>query len=72
MLSYTAPHKISIYIFQVQEGNAGEYKDKTKEVAHKVKHYGAFGEEYLGEQQNIINSFVINFIIGAFWREISR
>ena len=25
-----------------------EYKDKTKEVAHKVKHYGAFGEDYLG------------------------
>merc|ERR1712203_370600 len=23
-------------------------KEKAKEVAHKVKHYGAFGEDYLG------------------------
>merc|ERR1711963_119294 len=27
---------------------AGEAKEKAKEVAHKVKHYGAFGEDYLG------------------------
>ena len=28
--------------------NAGEVKEKAKEVAHTVKHYGAFGEDYLG------------------------
>ena len=33
---------------QAQESNASEYKERTKEVAHKVKHYGAFGEDYLG------------------------
>ena len=38
------------YYVQVQESNVQEYKEKTKEVAHKVKHYGAFGEEYLGEK----------------------
>merc|ERR1712203_1006453 len=28
--------------------NAGEAKEKAKEAAHKIKHYGAFGEDYLG------------------------
>jgi len=28
--------------------HTGEAKEKAKEVAHKVKHYGAFGEDYLG------------------------
>merc|ERR1712113_698157 len=26
----------------------GNVTDKTKEVAHNIKHYGAFGEDYLG------------------------
>merc|ERR1711976_1012564 len=28
--------------------DAGQAKDKAAEVVHKVKHYGAFGEDYLG------------------------
>lgn len=33
---------------RIAEADTHEIKDKTKEVAHNVKHYGAFSEGYLG------------------------
>jgi hypothetical protein len=35
---------------KVTEANASEVKEKTKEVAHKVKHHGGWGEDLLGER----------------------
>ena len=33
---------------KVGHKNVENVTDKTKEVAHNIKHYGAFGEDYLG------------------------
>ena len=48
---------------QAQESNASEYKERTKEVAHKVKHYGAFGEDYLGIIQ-LLSRYYLGIIQG--------
>ena len=34
---------------KVTEVQASEVKEKTKEVAHKVKHHGGWGEDLLGK-----------------------
>ena len=47
---------------QAQESNASEYKERTKEVAHKVKHYGAFGEDYLGIIQLLSRYYLQDYL----------
>ena len=63
---------------QAQESNASEYKERTKEVAHKVKHYGAFGEDYLGIIQ-LLSRYYLGIIqglsrdyLGIIYRIIQR
>ena len=38
---------------KAHETNVSEVKEKTKEVAHKVKHHGGWGEDLLGKVKEV-------------------
>ena len=57
---------------KAHETNVSEVKEKTKEVAHKVKHHGGWGEDLLGKVKEVTDKVKHHLDEDLFTRKDKR